>query len=299
MSFNLAGIGELLWDQLPGGSQLGGAPTNFAYHAHALGANALVVTRVGNDDLGREACRRLSGLGMSVECIEVDDAVPTGTASVELGADGQPHFIIHQNVAWDRLQGEAASRQAMVNADAVCFGTLAQRSATSAATVRTLVAASPSTALRIFDINLRQSYYTPEVVNESLGLANVLKVNETELPILAEMYNLTGDVRQQLAELAERFDLRAMAYTRGAGGSLLYADQQWSDHAGIAIDMGDAVGAGDAFTAAMTLGILRGWQLDLINHRANEVASHVASCAGATPPMPERLRAPFLSSTEF
>jgi fructokinase len=293
MSFRLAGIGELLWDLLLDGPKLGGAPANFAYHAHALGARSHVITRVGSDELGRKALARLADLGMSNECVEVDDAAPTGTASVELGADGQPHFIIHQNVAWDRLQGEAASRRVVAAADAVCFGTLAQRSANSAAVVQSLVAATPAGALRIFDVNLRQQFYSPAVVEDSLALANVLKVNETELPVLAKIFNLSGDASQQIAALAERHQLRAVALTRGEHGSLLYAAGQWSAHPGIPTQVVDAVGAGDSFTAAMALGLLGGWELDLINQRANEVASYVASCAGATPPLPGPLQSLF------
>lgn len=295
MSFNLAGIGELLWDLLLDGPKLGGAPANFAYQARALGAQSRVISRVGDDALGREAFARLAALGMPTDCLEVDGNAPTGTAAVELGADGQPHFIIHQDVAWDRLQGESASRQAVAAADAVCFGTLAQRSPASATTVRALVAASPPAALRIFDINLRQQYFSRAVIEESLALANVLKVNETELPILAKMFGLVGDAAQQIAAIADRYQLRAVAYTCGMSGSLLLAGGRYSSHTGIPTQVADTVGAGDAFTAAMALGMLADWDLDLINQRANEVASYVASCAGATPQLPEQLRSPFLA----
>lgn len=296
MGFKLVGIGELLWDLLLDGPKLGGAPANFAYQAHVLGAESRIVTRVGNDELGHDALARLADLGMSAECVEVDDAAPTGTATVELKVDGQPRFTIRQNVAWDRLQGEAASRRVVAVADAVCFGTLAQRSAVSAVAIQAMVAATPRDALRIFDINLRQQFYSSAMIEDSLALANVLKVNETELPILARMFNLSGDVERQIVALAERHQLQAVAYTRGEHGSLLYAGGSWSVHPGISTNVVDAVGAGDAFTAAMALGLLAGWELDLINQRANEVASFVASCAGATPPLPERLRSPFLAS---
>lgn len=295
MNFYLAGIGELLWDLLPDGSKLGGAPANFAYQACAMGAQSRVISRVGDDPLGRKAIASLTALGMPTDCIEVDDKASTGTASVELGTDGQPHFIIHPDVAWDRLQGEAASRQFVAIADAVCFGTLAQRSPTSAATVLALVASSPPSALRIFDINLRQQYYSRAMIDNSLELANVLKVNETELPILAKMFGLVGDAAQQIAAIADRYQLRAVAYTCGMSGSLLLAGGRYSSHTGIPTQVADTVGAGDAFTAAMALGMLMDWDLDLINQRANEVASYVASCAGATPQLPEQLRSPFLA----
>jgi fructokinase len=159
VKFKLVGIGEVLWDLLPGGRQMGGAPANFAYHACALGAEARVISRVGNDALGRELVARLQKLGVPTYCIEVDPALPTGTVSVEVAADGQPKFDIHENVAWDALSGESAGRLAVAGADGVCFGTLAQRSESARATIRSLVAAAPPAALRILDVNLRQHYF--------------------------------------------------------------------------------------------------------------------------------------------
>jgi fructokinase len=295
MGFKLAGIGELLWDLLPAGPQLGGAPANFAYQAFALGGESAVISRIGDDPLGLEAITRLKLLGLSTDLLQIDAAAATGTASVELSADGQPHFVIHENVAWDRLQEEPASRAAVAQADAVCFGTLAQRSPASARAVRELVAATSETALRVFDINLRQHYYSQQVIESSLELASVLKVNENELPVLAEMFDLQGTTRDQISAITARFGLRAVAYTRGERGSLLHAGGEWSEHPGIPAVVADTIGAGDAFTAAMTLGLLAGWELDFVNEQANEVASFVASREGATPALPNRLRSPFLN----
>jgi fructokinase len=292
MPSKVVGIGEVLWDLLPGGRQMGGAPANFAYHACALGADGRVISRVGDDALGRELIDRLARLRVDTGCVEVDPALPTGTVSVEVSPTGEPHFIIDEGVAWDNLAGEAAGRAAVSVADAVCFGTLAQRREPSRSTIRSLVRAAPTAALRILDVNLRQHYYSREVIEESLAAGNVLKLNESELPRLAEMFGLNGGERSQISQLAERFRLRAVAYTRGGRGSLLFAEGRWSDHAGVPTKVVDTVGAGDAFTAAMTLGLLAGWDLDYINERANEVAAYVASCAGATPELPERLRAP-------
>ena len=280
------GLGEILWDLLPSGKQLGGAPANFAYHAHALGAEARVVSRVGNDPLGREILDRLRALGLTTDGIGVDTNAPTGTVSVELAADGQPRFIIHENVAWDRMVADEASLAFAARADAVCFGSLAQRREPSRSSIRALVAATPATALRVFDINLRQQFYSPEIVETSLQLANVLKLNDQELPVLAAMFGLRGGVREQLAALAKQFGLRAVALTRGAHGSLLLAAGIWSDHPGLAVKVADTIGAGDAFTAALTLGLLAGRPLDDINRHANEVAAYVCSQPGATPPMP-------------
>ena len=150
--------------------------------------------------------------------------------------------------------------------------------------------------MRVFDINLRQHFYSREIIEESLALANVLKVNETELPVLAGMFGLNGDERAHISQLAERHQLRVVAYTRGERGSLLFSEGRWSDHPGVPTKVVDTVGAGDAFTAAMTLGLLAGWNLDEINQRANAVAAYVASRAGATPELLEPLRAPFVAA---
>jgi fructokinase len=290
MPFHVVGVGELLWDLLPNGRQLGGAPANFAYHAAALGAQATLVSRVGNDEPGREALNQLGNLGVSIDCVEVDSVQPTGTVEVEIGAGGQPNYQIRENVAWDALKGESPGRHAVAKASAVCFGSLAQRGECSRKTIRSLVASAPAKAWRIFDVNLRQNYFSKVLVEESLALANVLKVNETELSQLAAMFGLTGEPKTQIEELARRCELRAVAYTRGQQGSLLLADRQWSDHPGIRSQVVDTIGAGDSFTAALVLGLLAGWELQRINDTANQVAAYVCVCAGAMPPLPERLR---------
>lgn len=291
MKSKVLAVGEILWDLLPSGKQLGGAPANFAYHAHALGAESRVVSRVGDDPLGREILARLHALGLPTDGVGVDTVAPTGTVSVELAADGQPRFTIHEDVAWDRLAADEASLAFAAQADAVCFGSLAQRSEPSRSCIRKLVTAAPVAALRVFDINLRQHFYSREIVEESLRLANALKLNDTELPVLAAMFGLGGSVREQLATLAERFGLRAVALTRGAHGSLLLAGGAWSEHAGLTVKVVDSVGAGDAFTAAMALGLLAGRPLDEINRHANEVAAYVCSQPGATPVLPASFKA--------
>lgn len=295
MSFKIAGVGEVLWDLLPSGRQLGGAPANFAYHAGALGADARIISRVGRDNLGREALLRLSEMGVATDGIEVDSNLPTGTVGVELVGEGQPKFTIHENVAWDALRGESRGQAAVTNANAICFGTLAQRGAVSREAIRALVAMAPPTALRILDVNLRAPFFSGPMVEESLGLSNVLKLNDAELPFLATFLHLAGDHRAQIRQISDRFGMKCVAFTRGSQGSLLYAGGQWSEHPGLSTKVADTVGAGDAFTAAMVLGLLAGWDLDMINRRANEVASWVASCAGGMPIVPGNLRAYFQS----
>jgi fructokinase len=291
--FRVVGIGEVLWDLLPDGPQLGGAPANFAVHAHALGAQSSIVSRVGDDALGREIVSRLTALSVPIEGLQVDPAHPTGIVTVTLDPEGQPQFDIARDAAWDHIALTDAATRLVSTADAVCFGTLAQRSTVSRRTIQQLVQCAPARALRVFDINFRQAYYSRARVEESLALASVLKVNDAELPELARMFALGGNMRSQLAELAGRWQLRAIVCTRGASGSLLCAGGECSEHPGIPTDVVDTVGAGDSFTAAMALGLLAGWTLDQISDRANRVAAFVASNAGATPAPPTALRALF------
>jgi fructokinase len=295
VSFRVLGVGEVLWDLLPGGAQLGGAPANFACHARALGADAGIVTRVGADDLGRGILERLAAAGLPAALVQVDESAPTGTVGVELEAGGVPRFTIHEGVAWDGLLATDAALAAAARADAVCFGSLAQRREPARGSVRRLVAATRADALRIFDVNLRQPFYSLETLEESLRLANVLKLNDGELPVLASALGLGGTVDEQLDALARRFDLRLVALTRGGQGSRLRAAQGSSDHPGVAAAVQDTVGAGDAFTAALAVGLLLGWPLDRVNEAANAVAAHVCGCPGATPPLPARLAAAFAS----
>ena len=299
MSFKLVGIGELLWDLLPGGRQMGGAPANFAYHSSALGAEARIVSRVGSDARGRELIEQLEKIGLRTDCIEVDPVGPTGTVSVKIAPDGQPQFTIHENVAWDGIVGEENAQRAVSEADAVCFGTLAQRVERSRASIHRLLALAPRNSLRILDVNLRQHFYSPELIRQSLEQANILKVNDEELPRIAEMFSISGDMRSQLVELAARFDLKLVACTRGGRGSLLLAGKRCSEHPGVPVKVADTIGAGDSFTAAMILGWLTGLELDEINRRANEVASFVASSVGAMPRFPAELRSRFQKEANF
>ena len=292
MDFNVVGIGEVLWDLLLTGPQLGGAPANFAYHAHALGAEAQVITRVGNDDYGREIIRRFHEMGLPDRTVQIDETAPTGTATVELSGNGLAHFTIQENVAWDYISTTPEALAAAREAHAICFGSLAQRSEPSRNTIQQLVAEAPADALRVFDINLRQQFYSRGLIERSLQLANVLKLNEDELPALAAMLDLTGlaenrscgadtlvradgcfaanartrvsalhEIEHQVECLARTFCLRVVALTRGANGSLLYQqdkhEARWSNCPSRPVKVADTVGAGDSFSAALVLGLLR------------------------------------------
>ena len=293
MSFKVIGIGEVLWDLMPAGKQLGGAPANFAHHARSLGADAVVITRVGEDDLGREILRRFNEMEIAAGVVQIDARKPTGTVAVLLGEGGVPQFTIHEDAAWDWLAPSDAARKVSGEADAICFGSLAQRNPVSRASIQQLLAATPPGALRVFDINLRQHFYSREVIEQSLRLANVLKLNDAELPVLAAMFDLGPHPRQQIQRLAQHFELKLVALTRGPQGSLLYQDGRWSEHLSEPLQVVDTVGAGDAFTAALTVGLLNKFDLDEVHATASAVARFVCSHAGATPALPAHLRNTF------
>jgi fructokinase len=292
---NIVSLGEVLWDLLPSGPQLGGAPANFACHIHSLGANASLVSRVGQDRLGDEALRLLQARGLDLACVTRDPQRPTGTVMVEVGADGQPRFEIVEHVAWDAINATDDPLNRVRNADAICFGSLAQRSPEAGRAIRQLVAAASPDALRIFDINLRAPFYTDEVILQSLELADVLKLNEAELPVLATQFDLHGSVEEQLETLARQFDLDVIALTLGAAGSRLLRNGEWSAEPGRVIAVKDAVGAGDAYTAALVMGLLLNWPTPKLLSAATDIAASVCTQSGATPELPANLRARFAS----
>ena len=280
------GMGEVLWDLLPAGKQLGGAPANFAYHAHALGAEALVVSRVGHDPLGGELLSRLQGVGLRTDGITTDPSAPTGTVSVTLDGQGKPTFTIHENVAWDLIEAVKQALDEASKANAICFGTLAQRNARARAAIRAIVQATPPTALRVFDINLRQHFWSREIILESLELADVMKLNDEELPIVAKLFGLSGDESNQMRQIAARFQLKAVALTKGANGSSLIVGNELVSRPGTKLTVVDTVGAGDSYTAALALGLLAGYSPVRILEQAHRIADYVCTQPGAMPPLP-------------
>ena len=298
MPYQILALGEVLWDLLPEGKQLGGAPANFTFQCRSLGADASLVTRVGADDLGREVLDRFRALGLPTATVQVDPEAPTGTVGVTLAPDGQPVYEIRPDAAWDRIEADPLATGRAASADAVCFGSLAQRDGPSRDAIRSLVKAARPGALRIFDVNLRAPFVDRGVIEDSLGLADALKLNDQELPALAAMFGLPAEERAAMAALARRFDLALVALTRGPGGSLLLADGAWSDHPGAPVEVSDTIGAGDAFTAALVVGRLAGRPLDAINRHANEVAAFVCSRPGGTPALPDALRLPIPAEPE-
>lgn len=282
--YTVVGLGELLWDLLPTGKQLGGAPANFAYITSVLGDEGVPASRLGPDDLAAEAVLRLTELGLPTSFVQEDAIHPTGTVRVEVDGKGQPCFDFLESVAWDFLEWTREWRTLAAQADAVCFGSLAQRSAESRSTIRHFLHATRQDAVRVFDVNLRQRFYTAQVLSDSMNLATIVKVNQEELPRIMQLFGLEHrDEELSAKRLVEIHRLKLLCLTRGGGGSLLLSADARSEHKGFAVRVVDTVGAGDAFTAGMVHEYLRGASLDQMNEAANRVGAWVASEAGATP----------------
>lgn len=285
----VTGIGELLWDVFPEGKRLGGAPVNFACHCGQLGAEAYPVSCIGSDELGAEIRDVLTSLNVDSSYVAEDAEHSTGTVQVTLDENGKPSYEICEGVAWDVLPMSGKLGELAQKADAACFGSLAQRNDVSRATIRQFLEMMRPDSLKIFDVNLRQSFYSLEIIEESLGLSNILKLSDEELPVLAEMFGISGSIHEQLCTLLEKFGLKLVVYTRGPDGSLLVAPGETSDHPGSPGDAINSVGAGDSFTATLCMGLLNGKSLDEINEHANRVATFVCSQDGATPVLPSEL----------
>lgn len=291
------GIGELLWDLLPEGPRLGGAPGNFTVMSGRLGNHSAILSRIGRDDLGRQAVGELDPLPADTSFLQVDPAHETGRVTVAFEG-GQPHYEIHQPAAWDFLELTNEWVQLAERADAICFGSLAQRSRESRQTIQTLAAQTKAECIRVFDVNLRAPYYSGEIIQESLELASVMKMNDAEVPQVLALLGLPvleqGDP-DQLRGGAERLldefpSLQMVAVTRGGQGSLLVNRDEWHEHPGIPVKVADTIGAGDAFTAALTYYLLRGATLETLNDAGNRWGGWVASQSGAMPALPEAVR---------
>lgn len=301
----IVGIGEVLWDVLPDETKLGGAPANFAYHAGALGDAAYIFSRVGKDESGSKLTAQLINLNMNTDYIQLDDVHPTGTVHVKLDASGQPSYHIAPDAAWDYIAWSDECDELASRADAVCWGTLAQRSSVSRSTIERFISLMCSDSWRIFDANLRQDFYSVETIDASLRLANVVKLNDEELPrvvhLLKSQNRILPDINRVAAKgdtemddeetgarwLLEAYDLRLVCVTRGGRGSLIITAREAYTHAGCAVQVVDTIGAGDAFTATMAHHLLRGSSLAQLSAAANKVGAYVASQRGAMPPMPD------------
>ena len=292
----VVGLGELLWDLFPKGKQLGGAPANFAYIAALLGDRSVVASRVGDDRLGQEALWHLSSHGLDVSHVQRDLEHPTGAVKVDLDTKGQAEYHFVENVAWDFMEFTEDWISLARSAHAVCFGSLAQRSPASRATIKSFLCAMPSFAIGIFDVNLRQSYFSGEVLRDSARFARVLKLNHDEFPRFLDLMQcpLKNSERSDVHAarwLCREFGIQLVCITRGADGSLLVTPSSQDEHSGFRVKIADTVGAGDAFAATMVHHALRGSSLAATNAAANRMGAWLASQEGAMPPPdPEILR---------
>ncbi|MCX6225830.1 MAG: carbohydrate kinase [Bacteroidia bacterium] len=278
----VAGVGEFLWDMLPSGKQLGGAPCNFAFHAMRAGCECYVISAIGRDDLGNELITTVNRLGLPDDYIQ-QNSFPTSTVTIKLNEQGHPDYTIHEQVAWDHLQLNSSILTLAGELDAICFGSLAQRNAESQKSIVSLIEATKSGCLKVFDINLRQKYFTKETIVQSIEISDVLKLNDDELPVVAGFTGLNGDLRTQLNQLLNRFKLRYIVYTMGDRGSIISGHEEYSFIEAPRVQVADTVGAGDAFTAVFTAGILKGFPLSQVHQEATEIAAWVCTQKGATP----------------
>ncbi len=280
----LAGIGELLWDLLPAGAHLGGAPANFASMAAALGATGVVASRVGDERPGREARAELKRHGLDISLVQTDAGHATGSARATLASDGSAGYEIVPDVAWDYLQWTPELAKVAGHADAICFGTLAQRSPATRETIRRALGCSRPECLRILDVNLRPPFYTPELLEDSLRRANLLKLNNEELPLVLRACHLPSASEADAARMLQRhYGFRAVCITRGARGSVIAFDDETVVHPGVTVKVVDTVGAGDAFTAALAVQLIAGSTPERASDAANQVGAWIASQAGAMP----------------
>ncbi|MGB2591281.1 MAG: carbohydrate kinase [Candidatus Acidiferrum sp.] len=282
--FTTVGLGELLWDIFPQGRHLGGAPANFAYMTSLLGDEGVIASRVGLDELGEEAKRRLEQIGLDTSHIQLDPSYRTGVVQVEVDAKGQPTFQIVEPVAWDSFEWTAAWRTLAQKTDAVCFGSLAQRSPQSRQTVQIFLKSIRPETTRVFDVNLRQTFYSAQILADSAKQADIIKLNHDELPIVARLLGFPFHDEEFAAQwLRNTFHAKLVCITRGAGGSLLVSEYAKHEHPGIPVQVADTVGSGDAFTAPLVYHYLRGASLATMNEAANRMGSWVAGQTGATP----------------
>ena len=276
----------MLWDILPERTCLGGAPANFAYITTLMGDQGIVASRVGEDSRGVEALRVMDGLSLDIDHVQTDGGHETGRVQVKVDGKGIACYEIARPVAWDHLDWTLDWQRLAGKVDAVCFGSLAQRSEASRATIRRFLQATPATTVKVFDVNLRQNFFSADTIVESMKLADMVKLNDEELPRVMSLCGLPHkdkDERASAQRLAEAYRLKLVCITRGERGSLLLRDGQVSEHRGFRVKVADTVGAGDAFTAGLVHEYLHGASLDLMNEVANLVGAWVASEVGAMP----------------
>ena len=286
----IAGIGELLWDVLPDSELLGGAPINFAYHVSALGAEAVAISTIGNDSRGENALYELQNRGVDTSYISVLEQLPTGYVTARVDGKGIATYEFPDDVAWDHLAINTAAQQCAAELNAICFGTLAQRSDSARLAIQHYLKTTSEKTVKVCDLNLRQNFYSRTTIETSLKLSTVLKLNNDELTFLSSLFLLDGAEHEQLEALRKYFDLELVIMTKGSNGSILITEDEMSRHQGIATEIVDTIGAGDSFTAAVVTGLLFNKTLHEINEKANRLAAYVCSQSGAMPPVPQHYR---------
>lgn len=277
----IVGIGEILFDLLPQGPQLGGAPANFAYHVSRLGGDGYAVSAIGRDELGCRVKAILSDKSLNAVIPEIDK--PTGTVEVTLDSKGIPSYNIKQDVAWDNVPYTDEMKALAARSEAVCFGTLAQRSQVTRDTVKSFINDMPADSLKVYDINLRQHYFSKELIDESLKISDILKINDEEIVIVSDLFGLGADPVEACRKIMEKYDLKLVILTKGSAGSCVITRAEVLTATVPDVPVADTVGAGDAFTAAFVFAFLRGDSLAECHKLANEVSSFVCTRNGAMP----------------
>ncbi|MBR6489787.1 MAG: carbohydrate kinase [Muribaculaceae bacterium] len=286
----VVGLGEALWDMLPEGKKLGGAPANFAYHAgQFLGSdNAIAVSALGEDKLAQETLLALDKHGLRYCMPRVP--FPTGTVQVSLDECGIPTYDIKENVAWDNIPFTPQIEQIAANCRAVCFGSLAQRHVVSRESIRRFLQATPDDCMKIFDINLRQQFYTREIIEQSLRHCNILKINDEEMETIGRMFGCSDvDIKNKCRLFLDRYDLKMLVLTCGTDGSYVFTRDQMSFRETPTVEVADTVGAGDSFTGAFCASILAGKSVSEAHEIAVKVSAYVCTRNGAMPTLPPEL----------
>ena len=287
----VVGMGEALWDILPEGKKIGGAPANFAYHVSQFGLPSCVVSAIGDDPLGHEIIENFTSKGLNQLIAEVP--YPTGTVQVEIDQAGIPQYDIKENVAWDNIPYNNALEDLAKKTKAVCFGSLAQRNIVSRETINRFLDAMPKNdnSLVVFDVNLRQGFYNKEILTNSMERCNILKINDEELVVVSRMFGYPGiDLQDQCWILLGKYNLKMLILTCGVNGSYVFTPGKVSFQPTPKVEVEDTVGAGDSFTAAFIASILKGKSVEEAHATAVRTSAYVCTKKGAMPILPPEIK---------
>ena len=285
----IVGLGEALWDVLPEGKKLGGAPANFAYHAGQFGLDTIAISARGEDKLAEETIDALKERNLNYLMPRVP--YPTGTVQVTLTGEGIPTYDIKENVAWDNIPYTDEMKEIAKNARAVCFGSLAQRNVVSRENIHRFLDDTPEDCVKIFDINLRQQFYTKEVIKESMQRCNILKINDEELVLIGRMFGYPGlDIENKCWLILGKYNLDMLVLTCGTNGSYVFTPGQMSFQETPKVEVADTVGAGDSFTGSFCASILNGKSVAEAHKTAVQVSAFVCTQNGAMPVIPQELK---------